>query len=1620
MSGVSIGSLEGSIVLKDEFTQIIAKFESKLKSIEDTITKTTNKNKSETDKIKSAYDKLAASLDPVIARQQKYERSVETLTSALKAGIISQSQFNSTLQKAESRLQSAEHWTTRLGSSIGSSLVGQFAGFLTVAGAATLVTGLFVKVSKQLVEVTIEKEKTERQLEAAIKRSAAASDISSEFAIQLADSLSRLTGVDDDAIVGAEAVALRYNRISAKIFPDVTKAALDLAAATGKDLPSAMEFAAKMVNNPLRALTLLNREGYAVGASQSDLIKHLLASNDILGAQGVILKILQDRYGDTAEEMRNTMGGAITALSTSWENLLEELGKDSTGPIREGLEKLITLLDTLTDHVDDFSNGWVIAWSNATIAVDSFMIGVTKMQIGAAEGPLARLLNPAGAARAAEIARKGLADLENDLSDASQSLANVYMKMAGFGNVSSDAHGKGTKGAFEQTDAERQLAEAINNEISKLREQISFNKLLTADYRAGGKAVADDTRAHELRKIQLEAESKYGPKLAAQIVALNSALLKSADALTREKTLYEDKIHALKVVSEWQIKIGKEIDELARKSAQQLHLAIRQDELDAAKRSLSISESLRTNEEERLDAIKEAVGLYNTIITELIQIKTLSGEIVTLKPGDRALSQQDFEAVLRVNANPLFDAAQQELYDFAGQVVSTFSTIAGESQAYEARIIHAVEEGFLTVEQGERALWENRQENISRALDDWNTFFNFLGEAFGGVFAKISSYINQIQSAYSQGRSIGGALGGSQGASYGGYVGAIIGIWTAAYQWFTNKTKQDKARSYDYGVVSTFSKGKFDDQGLTGKSLEATRQIQATINAIVESLGGIIKSFADIEVQIRRDGKYFRAYVQGVFIGQFEDMNEAVSAALAAAFHSQSTVIAGLSAEFRQILSREYKSVEQLQSDLATAATVRNARVGEAGTQYIELTNQRNSEIDAAQRAGLAIGDLIAARDREQQALINSALGIDTSSADRLRALQSLSTGMGEAADSTRAHIQAMVEAIQAQIATLTRAGTSETPGGTGGFGGPGGPAQHTGQLTEEQSAMDAELARLQAQLDDYISQLDRIPQALSDQQINMGIFDTLYHYLEGDKKYAKQAHEYARMKVEAEFEALRLQLVAMGKWEEFAGMWNDAFQAAKETADKGSQRRGGGGHAEARESALAQLEQLRAQAIGSATEAVQQNHAALVDWNQAAKEGKLTTAQRTEGERLLREQLARTLAEQSKQLSLSIADFQGISDPFAQIETQADKLRHDLMDLANATGMSVDQINAALNDINSGIAYQKQRAVFGIFDQIYSYLKDAPEYAAQILAFKRKELDVQFKIFETQLRAMNMWDEASAKILADAHKAGDALLEGATAIANSPNSQPGGTGGSDGYWVWMGGEWQWIPLSNGTPGEIDNSLTRAQDLLKQYQNEAEDELTQALNKINSDFQIITSALGNTAEVIQARNQAIANALDKFMDPVRRAREGFDFSSTSTLTGEQQFFDIQAQFRDLMAGGLDLKDRDKLLELANLYRDIGSRYTAGEGFRFIDKEIKDALDQFLALGGNLTTDSLGTVNNPMTVESPQLIATVNQGNVLILQELRAQLAEQQLQNARLQQIIDNTSSTSYTSGRHIA
>ncbi len=211
------------------------------------------------------------------------------------------------------------------GSSFGSrlkSIMGGLATFDLAVGGVERIKGAFdslIDAAKQQQEITA-------QTEAVLRSTGGAAGVTAEQVDQLATSLSRTTTFSDDTVQSTENLLLTFTNIGKNIFPDATRATLDMSQALGEDTKSAAIQLGKALNDPVKGVTALQRVGVSFTESQKDLIKSLVESGHQEEAQKLILGELQKEFGGSAEAAGHTLAGQLAILGNQFDQVKEKIG----------------------------------------------------------------------------------------------------------------------------------------------------------------------------------------------------------------------------------------------------------------------------------------------------------------------------------------------------------------------------------------------------------------------------------------------------------------------------------------------------------------------------------------------------------------------------------------------------------------------------------------------------------------------------------------------------------------------------------------------------------------------------------------------------------------------------------------------------------------------------------------------------------------------------------------------------------------------------------------------------------------------------------------------------------------------------------------------------------------------------------------------------------------------------------------------------------------------------------------------------------------------------------------------------------------------------------------------
>lgn len=225
---------------------------------------------------------------------------------------------------------------------------GMIKAFNAILSSAILAA--IVKAYKEVVAAGEEALVAEAKVAAVIRATGSAAGYTVPQLSKMADEFSRLSGVDDEVILNAEAVLLTFRNIGRDVFPEATQAALDMSAVMGQDLQSSIVQIGKALNDPIAGISALSRVGVTFSEDQKKMIQSFMEVNDLAGAQGIILGELQSEFGGTAAQMESVTAGG-NRLKISWGNLQEELGKNMVPKQRMWNLLLADTLDLVTENV---------------------------------------------------------------------------------------------------------------------------------------------------------------------------------------------------------------------------------------------------------------------------------------------------------------------------------------------------------------------------------------------------------------------------------------------------------------------------------------------------------------------------------------------------------------------------------------------------------------------------------------------------------------------------------------------------------------------------------------------------------------------------------------------------------------------------------------------------------------------------------------------------------------------------------------------------------------------------------------------------------------------------------------------------------------------------------------------------------------------------------------------------------------------------------------------------------------------------------------------------------------------------------------------------------------------
>ena len=293
---------------------------------------------------------------------------------------------NGQLGEMRSRAKGIEEQGQKAGGQPGliGSVIGRVAGFAAVIGAiiATL-RGLFNFVSQALTDFD-EGAKADEALKSRIESTQGAAGRTFEQLKEQANELQKITLFGDENIQKGQELLLTFTNVRDEILDRTVPAMLDLSTVFGQDVSASAVQLGKALNDPVGGITALRRVGITFSEDQQRMIKSLVDTGDVAGAQTIILQELERQVGGAAKAAAEAGLGPFQLIQRRFGEVKESLG----GLIEQGLVRLrpllegaIVFLEGLTDALvsGDKATGKYADGINFTIGLLKFIAGALNI-----------------------------------------------------------------------------------------------------------------------------------------------------------------------------------------------------------------------------------------------------------------------------------------------------------------------------------------------------------------------------------------------------------------------------------------------------------------------------------------------------------------------------------------------------------------------------------------------------------------------------------------------------------------------------------------------------------------------------------------------------------------------------------------------------------------------------------------------------------------------------------------------------------------------------------------------------------------------------------------------------------------------------------------------------------------------------------------------------------------------------------------------------------------------------------------------------------------------------------------------------------------------------------------
>ena len=220
------------------------------------------------------------------------------------------------------------------------SLVSSIAKTSLSIASITMAAKQLYSTCKELIELGTQEALAQERLNAVLSAAGTTAKISSSRILELASSISDLTGIEEQSVYAAEKVLVSFDSLNKEGFERTLQLSADVAMALGTDISDAAKKLGQVLASPTQGLDGLKEIGIAFTAQEQKQIKKVYEANGAYEAQVLILDKVEKAYGKSAIAIGNSTANLTTKISETMKDSMANLGQEMLNMIEPILEKI--------------------------------------------------------------------------------------------------------------------------------------------------------------------------------------------------------------------------------------------------------------------------------------------------------------------------------------------------------------------------------------------------------------------------------------------------------------------------------------------------------------------------------------------------------------------------------------------------------------------------------------------------------------------------------------------------------------------------------------------------------------------------------------------------------------------------------------------------------------------------------------------------------------------------------------------------------------------------------------------------------------------------------------------------------------------------------------------------------------------------------------------------------------------------------------------------------------------------------------------------------------------------------------------------------------------------------